>query len=517
MFDKFGRLLVAFAVLGSVVAVTPAIAQTPSPDAFSPDSFWNIPAASDADIHPNSDGIIDFLMADNDLNGCITLAGAGSGNKWGMPVFTADSSDTVYNVTSVKWAIPPEFGSLRIPAGAEAADTSDGEMVVYDTVKGVVAQLSKATYDSRKDAWTVSGGSVAYLDSNGLDGSLPQSDDPRNDGSFRGYPGSVAMVHYDDIANGKLDNVVKIGVNTANSGHTFPMIGSDGDTSNPDAPVQGTRIRIRSDVNLAALGLSGHALTIAKGLQEYGMVVGDSTGGAVVLKLEDTVNSGRGDVWDLNRQSLCAITGDHLEVIVDAGTYTPPTDPPPSDPPPSDPPPSDPPPTSPPGSFSDTAGHVFEADIEWLVDQGITSGCGNGRFCPDAVVTRGQMAAFLGRALDLPNGPSADFADTDGHVFEADVDRLYHAGITKGCSADNFCPNGPVNRGQMAAFLVRAFGLPATTASPFTDTADSIFAGDIDRLAASGITRGCAADRYCPNASVTRGQMAAFLRRALQR
>lgn len=488
------RSSIVTAIVLLSTAATVASAGSPVPDAFSSSSYWNTPIGTDATVDPNSDAMIDFLVADNDLNGCITLAGY-PGNSWGMPTFVADAADTVYNVTTRKRDVPPEFSSLRIPHGAVAADTSDGEMVVYDPIKGVVAQLSKAVYSSATDSWTVSGGSVAYLDSNGLIGSLPESDEPRNTGTFRGYPASSTMVHYDDVADGKLDNVVKVAINTANSGFVFPMIGSDGDTSNPNAPRQGTRIRIRSDVNLAALGLSGHALTIARGLQEYGMIVGDSSGGAIVLKLEDTIASGRGDLWDLKRDSLCAIRGEHLEVLASPGTAPAP---------------------SPTDGFSDISGHTFEADIKWLVATGLTSGCGSNRFCPDDAVTRGQMAAFLARALELKSAPSAGFTDTDGSIFEENIDRLYASGITRGCAADRFCPGRLVTRGEMAAFLVRGFRVPTTNRSTFTDISDSIFSAEIESLAATGITRGCGQSVFCPSAPVTRGQMAAFLKRAME-
>lgn len=75
-------------------------------------------------------------------------------------------------------------------------------------------------------------------------------------------------------------------------------------------------------------------------------------------------------------------------------------------------------------------------------------------------MTRGQMAAFLVRALNLPEGPDVFVAD-DGSVFENDINALAEAGITQGCNPpDNtqFCPDAPVTRGQMAAFRVRAFG-----------------------------------------------------------
>jgi hypothetical protein len=66
----------------------------------------------------------------------------------------------------------------------------------------------------------------------------------------------------------------------------------------------------------------------------------------------------------------------------------------------------------------------------------------------------------------------------------------------------------------MATFLDRALHLPARTKDFFSDDETSKFEGSINRLAASGITKGCSATRFCPNDLVTRQQMAAFLHRA---
>ncbi|HSK92621.1 MAG TPA: S-layer homology domain-containing protein, partial [Candidatus Angelobacter sp.] len=168
-------------------------------------------------------------------------------------------------------------------------------------------------------------------------------------------------------------------------------------------------------------------------------------------------------------------------------------------------------------TFSDIANSKFRADIEWLAAIGITSGCGDGKFCPDGLVTRAQMASFLSRAVGLPPADRDYFTDDAGNRHESNINRLAQAGITSGCGPSRFCPSGLVTREQMASFLVRAFELPATSRDFFTDDADSRHQSNINRLAASGITSGCSADRYCPSGLVTRGQMAAFLHRAFSR
>lgn len=111
--------------------------------------------------------------------------------------------------------------------------------------------------------------------------------------------------------------------------------------------------------------------------------------------------------------------------------------------------------------FIDDDDSVFESDIEWMLAQGITRGCNppdNNKYCPDGQVTRGQMAAFLTRALGLTDQADNPFTDDDGSIFEDDIEKLAAAGITRGCnppSNDRYCPDNPVTRGQMAAFLRR--------------------------------------------------------------
>lgn len=173
--------------------------------------------------------------------------------------------------------------------------------------------------------------------------------------------------------------------------------------------------------------------------------------------------------------------------------------------------------------FEDMWDSPFVDDIVWMQYAGITKGCGNDRYCPAGSVTRAQMAAFLVRALGLVDNGGGDlFIDDNGSIFEGDIDRLAAAGITRGCNPPTnnlFCPDTRVTRAQMAAFLVRALGyVDDGGGNLFTDDDGSIFESDIDRLGTAGVTRGCnppTNTRYCPDTTVSRGQMAAFLHRAL--
>lgn len=116
----------------------------------------------------------------------------------------------------------------------------------------------------------------------------------------------------------------------------------------------------------------------------------------------------------------------------------------------------------------------------------------------------------------IPNlGPDGWFGDDNGNVHEANINLIAYIGITLGTSEDAFSPNDSMTRGQMAAFLNRAFDLPSSDVDAFTDDDDSIFEDDINAIAAAGITVGTGDGTYGPDDSVTRGQMATFLARAL--
>ena len=96
------------------------------------------------------------------------------------------------------------------------------------------------------------------------------------------------------------------------------------------------------------------------------------------------------------------------------------------------------------GGFDDVPqGAPFRTDIAWLVREAITVGCAPALYCPNGLVTRGQMATFLSRALDLPSTSADFFSDDETSQHEASINRLRAAGITSGCAAGPILPEWP--------------------------------------------------------------------------
>ena len=168
-------------------------------------------------------------------------------------------------------------------------------------------------------------------------------------------------------------------------------------------------------------------------------------------------------------------------------------------------------------------GHGFHNFVNTLARNEVTAGCGNGNYCPDASVTREQMAVFLLRSKEgasyvPPACVTPLFADVPcSSPFARWVNELARRSITGGCGGGNYCPQNPVSRDQMAVFLLATkeppgYLPPACTTPTFNDVpCTNPFARWIEELARRGITGGCGNGNYCPSNPNTRGQMAVFL------
>jgi hypothetical protein len=163
----------------------------------------------------------------------------------------------------------------------------------------------------------------------------------------------------------------------------------------------------------------------------------------------------------------------------------------------------------------------FYKFIENLFHNGITGGCAGGNYCPDASVTRAQMAVFLLKSEHgsryVPPPCAGVYPDvTCPSPFADWIEQLAAEGITGGCGSGLYCPDSPVTRQQMAVFLLKTKSGSAYTPPMCTGVFDDVacpsqFADWIEDLAGQGITGGCGNNDYCPTSPNTRGQMAVFL------
>lgn len=179
--------------------------------------------------------------------------------------------------------------------------------------------------------------------------------------------------------------------------------------------------------------------------------------------------------------------------------------------------------------FSDVPqNYLYHGAIEKIFRAGITTGCGNGEYCPGDPVNRASMSTFIlrgehGPAFQPPPATGAVFSDVSTSTFLAKwIEAFSREGITTGCGNNNYCPTEPVNRASMSVFLLRAkhgasHQPSAATGTVFGDVTTSTFLAKwIEQFAAEGITSGCGNGNYCPNNPVTRGEMAVFLRKTFR-
>ena len=168
-------------------------------------------------------------------------------------------------------------------------------------------------------------------------------------------------------------------------------------------------------------------------------------------------------------------------------------------------------------------GNQFYSYVTTLVRNAITAGVGGGNYGPTQNTLRRQMAVFLLKAKNgicytPPPCSNPTFSDVPcSDNFSPWIYELVAQNITTGCGGGNFCPTNPVNRQQMAVFLLKTFEggsytPPDCTVASFGDVpCSSTFAPWIYELVARNITSGCGGGNYCPLNNANRGQMATFL------
>ncbi|HEX2420648.1 MAG TPA: S-layer homology domain-containing protein, partial [Acidimicrobiia bacterium] len=126
------------------------------------------------------------------------------------------------------------------------------------------------------------------------------------------------------------------------------------------------------------------------------------------------------------------------------------------------------------GRFADDDQLAVQADVEWLAERGIITGCTERHFCPHQWVSREQVATFLVRTLHLAPSDQDFFIDDAGSPHETSINALAAAGFAQPCGADEFCPSALVSRQQLAAMLAPALSLAPSQTRQFGDFTGSM-------------------------------------------
>lgn len=187
------------------------------------------------------------------------------------------------------------------------------------------------------------------------------------------------------------------------------------------------------------------------------------------------------------------------------------------------------PPTTPDANYPDVEQGSTHADaIDCITWWEITHGTGFGTYEPDGLVRRDQMASFIARLVErlegrLPRYSSNPYDDVRyDNPHEDNISRLAEVGLVQGTSETTYNPSGLVNRAQMATFLVRAYEYSQNRALPpgndaFDDDDGNTHEANINKAANAGFAAGTGPRTFQPRQSVTRGQMATFIARVLDR
>ena len=294
--------VLSLAVLAALAA-RPATADLPL-EPFTATSYWKTPSSAPAD--PRSGAMISWLSSVLKTDRkfvTIRASNLNGSSAQGTAVYYASATDPQWkichnpNYKSYFWTT--DFDSVRIPSGAKAPTDNDADMMVYNTYQGKLFWFTNMQLISGR--WCASQASVYYVGSNGLHGKLPQSDNVKNWGKHGLAPVTQA-VRWGEVASGAVPHVMDLYIPSVscNSDDWFPLYtGTMCTTSASNSIPAGAVLRIKPSIDLSQYPLNPSARIIARGLQQFGAVVGDRSGvgNNATIKLEDTVVEGKGNLW----------------------------------------------------------------------------------------------------------------------------------------------------------------------------------------------------------------------------
>lgn len=259
---------------------------------YSPSSPFNEPIPAGPEIAPESRQMVQTLTTAESEKGFVLTVG-----RWTVPTYVASASTPFQSVTLKQappsWGVsrdyvgfPPGWsdslntvlpGSMRgvpIPDGAEPDPSIDAHMTILDPSRGCEFDLYGAYHSP-------SGWQAVWMNSTRLDGSgvYPFGMGP----TASGFAADAGIVWPEELAAGHIDHALMFAYPfTKAGGPVWPATSSDGRSTAPGAIPEGARLQLDPSLDLSKLDLPPYERTIARALQQYGMILGD-TGGALGL------------------------------------------------------------------------------------------------------------------------------------------------------------------------------------------------------------------------------------------
>ena len=243
--------------------------------AFTNDSWWNTPIPSSIGADARSSDMIAWMKA-NEPDGVklSTLA-------WSMPDYMAAETDPLAKIIDTRGNVV----SIHIPEDVVMMDGNDKAMCIID----LSTDQSLATFETVKvsdTTFTCTGMARYWLDSEGV---AATSGGTAGNFGHRGIPGPVMDIRKAELDAGLIAHRLKCAISGPGepdewgwgTDPIWPMNGYEKGHGN--GPPEGVVLRLKPSVDLSPV--SGYALTIARCLQDYGAIVGDTSGGAAAIKL----------------------------------------------------------------------------------------------------------------------------------------------------------------------------------------------------------------------------------------
>jgi len=457
---------------------------------FPQDNYWNRPVDT-LPIHSMSGVWINTIGPNKNFHMDFG-SGTWNGGLIGIPFNIVSGASVPKYTLDFQYADQSDAGPYPIPANPNIEYGSDDHLLVVDTDDCKLYEIYAAQKISGQ--WIGGSGAIWDLNSNAL------RPDGWTSADAAGLPILAGLARYDEVVAGEITHALRFTTNCTADYYIWPAshIAQSGNCANP-VPF-GARFRLKAEYDIS--GFSLQARIILQAMKTYGIVNADNGS-------PWSVSGAPHENWDNEvLHEMDILEGSDFEAVDTASLMSSPT-----------------------WVFRDVPDTYWAwQSIERLYNAGVTGGCTTSplNYCPDNTVTRAQMAIFLlkgmhGASYTPPAvGSSTGFADVPaGYWAAAWVKQLAAEGITGGCGAGIYCPDATVTRAQMAVFLLKGvhgsgYNPPAVGGSTgFGDVPVGYWADKwIKRLAAEGITGGCGAGIYCPNDDVTRAQMAIFLVKA---